>query len=569
MAQQLKDKNQNAAAVLYEVYYRDLHYYVLKRVHDPEMADAMAREIFIELFETIDTLSDVNDFIEWSRQIADRRCEEYRNMRKTLLSGKVGSEVVSSIEGERKKLRSEEIEQDVAFLTPEAKQKSHIGTGAKLIESIGRKVLVGVLAALILTMINNIGLNWLHIGGVSESTEEESTEQMETAQMTETDENLSVSATEGVFSAPEETESQSIAPEETEPSTPEETENRPIAPETTRAEPVTQAATTSAPTEPEETAPEETEPEETVLLDLYLNCWKVVGFVATKGTDMVVPATYEGFPVTSIGEFAMAYHGMLTSVQLPDGIDTIHRAAFQHCEQLKSINLPESILYISAYAFNGCSSLEGIVLPSLLYEIPEAAFMGCSSLTEMIIPEGVKSIGDDAFAGCTGITEIRIPASVRSISSRAFRDCDNLVKIVAAEENQVYYSEGNCLLTKAGNKLILCGNDSVIPSDGRITSIGEFALVNCREWMELVIPDGVQEIGAHACDNLRIWKVTIPVSVTGIETWAFGLTNVSTIVYGGTMEQWNAIEKAKDWAVGCSYTVYCTDGQLNEWGAVN
>lgn len=593
IVRELKSGNKDMAAVLYEVYYRDLHYYILKRVNDPEKAEALTKDTFIEIYETVGSLKDAKHFVEWSRQLADRRCEEYRHARRALLSGKVGSAVLDSVEKERKELHLEETENDELYLI-ETKRQVGIKTGAKMVESIARKVIVGVVAALILTMIKESGIDWLHVGGVFESAEEESTTQSENIENTEeesfvddtehiemtavqteveseNDESSSVVEMESESATteaeiqptePEENESPSTTPEETEeePTPPEHTETEATTPETTKPEPTTQVVVIPK--------PEETEPEETVLLNLYNGYWEVVGFVATQGTDMVVPATYEGLPVKIIGANAMLFHNMLTSVQLPEGIEAIEMAAFQGCGQLRRIDLPETIHVICSYAFSGCVRLEDVVLPSQLWQIPTGMLEGCASLTQINIPEKVKSIADEAFGGCTGLTEIRIPASVTSIAANAFRDCDNLVKIEVDENNPVYYSEGNCLLTKAGNKLILCGNESVIPSDGRITSIGEFALANCRAWMELVIPNGVQEIGAHACDNLRIWKVTIPASVTSIETLAFAMTNLSTIVYGGTIEQWNSIEKAQDWATGCTYKVQCTDGLINEWGVV-
>ena len=45
IVQELQSGNKDMAAVLYEAYYRDLHYYILKRVNDPEKAEALTKDL--------------------------------------------------------------------------------------------------------------------------------------------------------------------------------------------------------------------------------------------------------------------------------------------------------------------------------------------------------------------------------------------------------------------------------------------------------------------------------------------------------------------------------------------
>ena len=62
-----------------------------------------------------------------------------------------------------------------------------------------------------------------------------------------------------------------------------------------------------------------------------------------------------------------------------------------------SINLPSGITSIGRSAFDGCSSLKSINLPSGLTSIEEWTFNGCSSLTGIELPSGITSIGGHAF----------------------------------------------------------------------------------------------------------------------------------------------------------------------------
>ena len=78
-----------------------------------------------------------------------------------------------------------------------------------------------------------------------------------------------------------------------------------------------------------------------------------------------------------------------------------------------------------------------------------------------------------------------------------------------------------------------------------------------------VIPMGIETISYYTfyeCKNLR--TVTIPKTVTEIEPYAFYMClNLNTINFEGTVEQWNAITKGKDWAFRVPATeVICKDG---------
>jgi hypothetical protein len=59
-------------------------------------------------------------------------------------------------------------------------------------------------------------------------------------------------------------------------------------------------------------------------------------------------------------------------------------------------------------------------------------------------------------------------------------------------------------------------------------------------------------------------SITIPNSVTSIgDSVFYQSTNLASIIYDGTTEQWNAITKGDNWnyAVSATY-VQCTDGQV-------
>ena len=182
----------------------------------------------------------------------------------------------------------------------------------------------------------------------------------------------------------------------------------------------------------------------------------------TSASDSLdIPSTYNGLPVTSIGE-----------------------RAFESCEDLSSITIPNSVTSIEYFAFYRCLSLTNITIPNSVTSIGDLAFRECTSLASITIPDSVTSIGDDAFAGCTSLSSITIGNSVTSIGNSAFSQCTSLTSIT-------------------------------IPNS--VTSIGNSAFSGCRSLTSIIIGDSVTSIGERvfeSCEDLS--SITIDDSVTSI-----------------------------------------------------
>lgn len=160
----------------------------------------------------------------------------------------------------------------------------------------------------------------------------------------------------------------------------------------------------------------------------------------------------------------------------------------------------------------GGTDVDSIVLPDNIKKIDEGAFSNCSSLESIVIPDSVNSIDQLAFTFCTSLKDITIPDSVVTIGEEAF------------------YGSGLTNIT--------------LPK--HLTRIAHHMFYDCSNLETITIPHGVTHIGRFAF---------------------YGCNNLHTIVYQGTMDEWNSISTPSSLAsnVG-SYTVRCTDGDLSKYG---
>lgn len=170
----------------------------------------------------------------------------------------------------------------------------------------------------------------------------------------------------------------------------------------------------------------------------------VTGYTGPGG-DVTIPASINGLPVVSIGDWAFKGCETLTNLTIPNTVTTIQEGAFWDCYYLSHIIIPNSVTSIQWGVFGNCTHLNNVTLPNSLTNIGPGAFGSAhaltsivipssitriepgtffeSALTNVCIPESVTNIGDSAFFTCPFLNNITIPKSVSLIESDAFRFC--------------------------------------------------------------------------------------------------------------------------------------------------
>jgi len=112
------------------------------------------------------------------------------------------------------------------------------------------------------------------------------------------------------------------------------------------------------------------------------NGYTVTGSGTCRDTHIVIPAEYNGKPVTAIGEMAFLNRSWVVSISIPDSVTSIGDLAF-HTTGLVSVTVPDSVASLGEAAFYGCGSLVSVTIGKGVTEIKSQVFGGCSKLTDI------------------------------------------------------------------------------------------------------------------------------------------------------------------------------------------
>ena len=206
-------------------------------------------------------------------------------------------------------------------------------------------------------------------------------------------------------------------------------------------------------------------------LDENNQTYKVTGVGSDK--QIIIPSTYNGLPVTSIGQ------GAFLNTDIID------------------VTMSDNIILIEDSVFKNCSNLVSIKLSTNLKTVSESLFENCIKLTSIDLPNNIESIGENAFKNCKTLKDIYISENLKNIGSGAFYNNYYL--------SNVYYKG---TIEKWCN-ISFDGSDSTPMNRGY-----NFYMINNNEWniiTEIVIPKSVSTIGQYqfySFDNLTSIKFT-------------------------------------------------------------
>ena len=255
----------------------------------------------------------------------------------------------------------------------------------------------------------------------------------------------------------------------------------------------------------------------------------VTGCVGACPTNLVIPATLGGNPVTIIGTSAFEQSGIST-VSIPNSVLTIRAAAFKE-SPLTDVNIPSSVTSIGASAFYSCG-LTSVTLPDSVTSLGDLAFAH-NSITSVNIPNTLTSIGNQVFES-NSLTQVTIPNSVRSIGRQAFA-WNNLTSLI-------------------------------IPN--QLTVIGQAAFVGSNSLSQLTIGSSVEAIYSGAFSGGALTTLVIPDSVRSIYDGVFAGNNLTNVTIGRGVSYIGANAFADNDLTNVKFTGNAPDYSRNIYGRI-
>lgn len=215
-----------------------------------------------------------------------------------------------------------------------------------------------------------------------------------------------------------------------------------------------------------------------------------------KGIDNVeIPSQYNSKPVISVGE-----------------------QAFYQKTDIKTVTIPDTIVSIGDRAFCGCTSLDGVTLPDSVTTLGSNAFSICTALTSFTVPAALTKMKEDVLDGSTALTAINVDDN-----NTAFSDIDGIL----FNKNQTK------LIKIPGAKPI---TDYSVPVG--VTSLAGNAFADNQNITSVIIPEGVTQIPSYEFMGSKLKNITLPASLTKIQSAAFsGCTDLSDVYYYGSAEK--------------------------------
>ncbi|MBQ2555953.1 MAG: leucine-rich repeat protein [Thermoguttaceae bacterium] len=245
------------------------------------------------------------------------------------------------------------------------------------------------------------------------------------------------------------------------------------------------------------------------------------------------------------------------SYAVPDGVTTVGKSAFWHCDALEFVSLPEGAETVESAAFCYCLNLKSVYLPDTVKTIANQAFSYCKSLRTIRIPKKVKAIPGLAFDECSKLKFVELTETVANIAPGAFDECDAPILSAPKDSYVQRYAEENGLTFEPYAPPIEAIQEYTVPKetgeddslrteialaenldrievdpenpyfcaiDGVLYSKDKKKLIQAPKKMrlsEFTVPEGVTEIAPASFNGVYVQSVAIPASVEKIAPSAF------------------------------------------------
>ena len=268
------------------------------------------------------------------------------------------------------------------------------------------------------------------------------------------------------------------------------------------------------------------------------------------GPDLVIPAQVEGpdgvqYSVTEISNSQyLQLNQFIETVVIEAPVKELCNSLFSSCSNLSSVTLPDTLETVSVAAFSGCSALTSIELPEGLTTLDVSAFKN-TGLEKLDIPASVTTVNFGAIQSCPALTTVTGGEGITTLGTGVFSENPELVSVelpnVVTIQDSCFYQCGS--LAQVGwdwSRVTSVGMDAFYQCDSltgelnlaQIQSLDDFSFAQST-FTSVILGDGLTVIPEYAFYNMPLKSVTISNSVTEIGKQAFSyLPQEVTITIG-------------------------------------
>lgn len=176
----------------------------------------------------------------------------------------------------------------------------------------------------------------------------------------------------------------------------------------------------------------------------------------------------------TVGTYAFAYTGF-TSIELPASLTSIGNYAFSYAK-ITSIALPASSVTLGTYLFQ-YSALQSADLSQWGgTALPNNMFFHCASLTSVQWPANLSTFGNYVFAYCTALTEITLPTSTTKLGTYLFQNS---------------------------------GLQSIDLSNLTVTALGNYDFDGCASLASVTLPSSINFLGTYTFRNSGLREIDL------------------------------------------------------------
>ena len=294
-------------------------------------------------------------------------------------------------------------------------------------------------------------------------------------------------------------------------------------------------------------------------------------------SEVCVPATLGGLPVTAIADGAFAGNTSLQTLILPDTVEQLGKGILAGCTFLYALetpllgadatstqflgylfgantyvnnprDIPASLKYLRIggtadtlpdYALFDCNDLVCVELPDTLRSVGSFALYNCASLEWIFGLENVTSFDTHALSHCASLTDLTFGAGVTSFGLAMLEGCTAIRSLVLPFVGETP-TQNTYLAYLFGAEYPDFSAGYYSPVLTRVellstcTSLGNYAFYECWSLKELLLPEGLVSIGVRAFYGCKaLWSLALPNSLKTIrESAFFGCTSLLELHFG-------------------------------------